>query len=129
MATIKVTLTEDMLKLISNIRFSEVPDIEKEGYPMTWGLDFHNLYGGDLNFEDISRIIGRYNEHIEGTEEEALGADFPQDVKDYMWDMHCYILDNIGNIEELVHQFCIKGGLTAGTYKCKNYDHIWKRED
>lgn len=127
MGVIKLTLTEDMLKLISNIKFTEVPNIENEQYPMTWGVDFHSLYGVDQTFENIAYLLGRYDEHIPGTEEEPLGAKFPKELEDYMWKLHGEIIDNIGNIEELVHQFTTKGGLTPGEYKCKNYEHIWEK--
>lgn len=129
MAVIKVTFTEDLLKLVANIRFTQVPDMESEKDKMTWGLDFFSLYGGNLTFEDIAYILGRYDEHIPGTEEDPMGAKFSQELEDYMWGMHTYILDNIGNIEEIIHQFAAKGGVTPGTYKCKSYEHIWEREE
>lgn len=131
MAIIKVTLTEDMLKLISNIHFTRVPQMptEKDNRQiLTWGLDFASLYGGSYVFEDISYILGRYDEHIEGTEDDPMGVKFTREFTDYMWEMHEYILNNIGNIEELVHVYSNKGGLTPGTYKCKNNEHIWEKE-
>ena len=129
MATLKFELTEDMLKLISNITFKEVPDIEQETEKLTWGLDFYNLYGGtETTFENVAYIIGVYDKHIPGTEENPLGAQFPKDVEDYLWTLHVNIVEHIGWIEELVHQFCMRGGLTAGVYKCKDYDHIWEKE-
>ena len=36
------------------------------------------------------------------------------------------IMDNIDAIEELVHQFCIKGGLKPGVYQCKSYCRLWE---
>ena len=129
MSILKITLTEDMLKLISNIHYGEVPELEDNSKKtVVYGIDFNSLYGG-TTFEDIAYILGRYDEHIPGTEENPLGADFPKEFKDYMWDMHVYIVDHIGEIEELVHWFVNKGGLTPGTYKCKNYERIWEKEN
>ena len=79
--------------------------------------------------EDIAYIIGRYDEHIDGTEENAMGPEFPDETYNYMMELHHYILDNLPYIEDLVHQFSIKGGLTEGTYKCKDYERIWTKID
>lgn len=130
MAILKINLTEDMLKLISNLTFTEVPNLEEEKDKVTWGFDFFNLYGGtDVTFENIAYILGIYDKHIPGTEESPLGAQFPKEVEDYIWDIHTNILEHIGWIEELVHQFCARGGLKPGVYKCKAHEHIWERED
>lgn len=127
MATVKLTLTKDMLALISNIRFTKVPNLNTEKKYLSWGIDFNSIYGGSYLLEDIAYIIGKYDEHIEGTEESAMGPEFPPELEDYMFDLHTKILNNIHYIEDLVHQFSIKGGLTEGTYKCKDYERIWSK--
>lgn len=129
MTTLKITLTEDMLKLISRITFQELPNLEEEKKEAGWGLNFFNLYGGDLTFENIAMILGRYDEHIEGTECRLTGAQFPKDFEDYMWETHGYILEHIQDIEELVHQFCNRGGLTPGTYECVSHIRIWEKKN
>ena len=130
MAILKVNLTEDMLKLISNFTFREVPDLDEEKETLTWGLDLFSLYGGtDITFENIAYILGIYDKHVPGTEENPMGAEFPKDVEDYIWGIHGDILENIGNIEEIVHQFCARGGVTPGVYKCKSHEHIWEKEE
>lgn len=129
MAKVKITLTKDMLSLISNIHFTRVPDLRSEKYPMVWGLDMFSLYGGNFVLEDIALIIGKYDEHIKGTEEDPMGPRFPKELEDYMFDLHTYIVDNIEYIEDLVHYYSNKGGLTEGTYKCKPYNKIWEKEE
>jgi len=131
MATIKFTITEDMIKLISNLTFQKVKTIEEledeTKETVTWGLDFSNLYAGNNStFENIAFLIGRYDEHIPETEEKPLGAEFPKELEDYMWELHCNIIENIGYIEEIVHQFCGRGGIKPGTYKCKSNERIWE---
>ena len=129
MAELKVKLTEDILKLVSNIRFQEVPEQLKDGDTrerIDYAIDYNSLYGGTYVFEDISYILGRYDEHIPGTEEDPLGVQFPKEVEDYMWEIHSYILENIDAIEELVHQFCNNGGLKPGVYQCKSYFRMWE---
>ncbi len=130
MATIKVTLTEDMLQLIPNfalMNWNFKQAYEEEGSD-TVCLDMNGLYGGSYVFEDMSRILGIYDHHIEGTEEDPLGVQFPKEDEDMMWEMHGYIVENLLNIEEIIHQFCVKGGVKPGTYTAKNNEHIWQFE-
>lgn len=133
MAILRVTLTEDMLKLISRINFMEFPvsrDDESDSKELlTWGIDLRSLYGGCFVFEDISMILGVYDKRIEGTENNAMGPEFPKDLTDYMWEMHSYIVEHLQDVEELVHQFCNRGGLKPGTYKCKSNERIWEFEN
>lgn len=132
MAILKIKLTDDILKLVSNIRFQEVPspmvdDWEHEKRErIDYSIDFNSLYGGSYVFEDIAYILGRYDEHIPGTEEDPLGVQFPKELEDYMWEIHTYITEHIDAIEELVHQFCAKGGLKPGIYQCKSNFRMWE---
>lgn len=127
MATIKIKLTKDLLSLISNFRFQEYKEIKDDQMEANYGLDLNNLYGGSYLLEDISYIIGKYDEHIPGTEENAMGPSFPIELEEYMYGMHAYIIDNLEYIEDLVHQFVAKGGLTEGEYKCRDYERIWEK--
>ena len=127
MATVKLTLTKDMLALISNIRFTKLPTMDSEKKYLNWGIDFNSIYGGSYLLEDISLILDKYDEHIAGTEESAMGPEFPPELEDYMFDLHTKILNNLPYIEDLVHQFATKGGLSEGTYKCKDYERIWAK--
>jgi hypothetical protein len=124
---VKIKLTDDILALVSNIHFGRLPDVNTiTKAQLTWGIDFFSLYGGSFALEDISYIIGKYNEHIPGTEEDPMGPRFPKELEDYMWEIHTYIVDNIEYIEDLVHYYSNKGGLKKGTYKCKDYNKVWE---
>lgn len=128
MSVLRLTLTEDHLKLISQFHFGEMPNIEStEIENPTFGLDMNSLYGGSYLCEDVSMILGRYDEHIDGTEEDPTGVKFPQETEDYFWTLQSFILEHLSDIEEIVHQFVLKGGVTPGTYKCKNNEHIWTK--
>lgn len=129
MATIKITLTEDHLKLISNIRFTELPIIDETQKNINWGIDMNSIYGGSFLLEDISFMIGVYDKRKKDSEENPMGPEFDDDLTDYMFTLHEYIIDNLPYIEDLVHQFSVKGGLSVGTYKCKDYERIWKKID
>jgi len=127
MAIVKIKMTKDILALITNIHFEELPDINEKRHPLTWGIDFYSLYGGSFVFEDIAYILGRYDEHIKGTEENPLGPQFPKEFEDYMWEIHSYIVNNIEYIEDLIHYYCNKGGLTEGVYKCHSNVKDWEK--
>ena len=130
MAVLTVTLTEDILKLVSRISFKDFPsdrsswEVQEK---LSWGIDFNSLYGGSYVFEDISYILGVYDKHIEGTECDPMGVQFPKELEDYMWEIHGYVVDHIQEIEELVHQFVNRGGLTPGVYKAKSNERIWEK--
>ena len=129
MAILTIKLTDDILRLVSNIRFQEVPEPPKDGdtrEQINYAIDYASLYGGTYVFEDIAYILGRYDEHIPGTEEDPLGVQFPREFEDYMWEIHTYITDNLDAIEELVHQYCNKGGLKPGIYQCKSHFRMWE---
>ena len=67
MATIKLTLSEDVLKLVSNIRFREFPEIAKDDQTelkteeqqahIGYEIDLYSLYGGNFLLEDIAYIL------------------------------------------------------------------------
>ena len=132
MAIKKIELSEDALKLISNITFESAPEPLMVGYEaerreqINYYIDLNSLYGGSYVFEDIAFILGRENEMIPGTEENPLGGEFPEEFENYMWNLHTYIVDNLEYIEQMVHQFCIKGGLKPGKYECKSNVGIWE---
>ena len=132
MAKIKVTLTEDMIKVISCLRFQEFPGIREDDtrQELIYELDMNSLYGGNFVLEDMSYILGLYDQHIPGTECDATGPRFPKELEDKMLEIHCYIVDNLPYIEQILHQFCWQGGITPGTYVANQFELFWtKKED
>ena len=126
----KLTLTEDHIKLISAIKveqFTFGPD-STHG-ELGWGFNQYNLFGGTYVLEDVSILLGLYDKHIQGTEEDPLGMDFPDDVKAYMWDLYSYIWENMTYIMSLVLYQTSRGGITPGTYKCKDTVREWTKID
>lgn len=127
MAILKLTLTHDMIMLIEHFSITEgaVPGSKAASFcPDTAGI-----YGGSYCLEDMARILGIYDMRIEGTEEDPQGVQFPKDIEDRLWDMHNYIMAHLRDIEEVLHQFCARGGLRPGTYKCKSNVRIWEKYD
>jgi hypothetical protein len=118
----KLTLTQDHLNLISNLKFTLEGDdkiaINKDG-----------MYGGTFIMEDIALTIGKFNEAYPESLEKPTGREFPKELEDYMWNLHEYIWENIEFIMSLVLYYSTKGGLTPGTYKCIDYEKVWQKID
>lgn len=124
MAIKKINLTEDHLRLISNIKFEKFivkPNTESERFG--WGIDQWNLFGGTYVLEDVSMIIGKYDQAFDL--DSPSGPKFAKELEDYMWNLYEYITDNLTFIMDLVLKFSNKGGLKAGTYKCIDYELDW----
>lgn len=121
MARIYVNLTEDHLKLIRNLNVQALTD-------ETVGIAKDNLYGGTYKYEQMALILGLTDKAVPGTEEDMEnGTLYEKEAQLYMVELDKYINENLLNIEEILHQFCLKGGLTTGKYVCKDYQHIWHR--
>ena len=118
----RLTLTQDHLKLINLIRFEDDYDNNKVS------IDKVNPYILSGKLEDIAFALGLSNLAIPNTEEDENGAAFPDETEEYMLNVHHYIIDNIYDIEVLIHQMVLKGGITPGTYKCIDTEEIWERE-
>lgn len=119
----RITLTEDMLKLISAIKFRdiEIPSGFNNGSYII-AVENNSVYGGSDILEDVSRILGYYDQRIDGTEENYNGVQFPEDLEDYIYTTHEYIMKHILEIETLVHYYSNKGGLTEGTYNTITFE-------
>lgn len=121
MARIYVNLTEDHLKLIRNLNVQALTG-------ETVGIAKDNLYGGTYKYEQMALILGLTDKAVPGTEEDMEnGTLYEKEAQLYMVELDKYINENLLNIEEILHQFCLKGGLTVGKYVCKDYQHIWHR--
>ena len=171
MAIKKITLTEDHIKLIQNIKFETfemgetfstellndaIEEIESDKEAMkkfglirdrlvrakeklellselkechAWGINQWNMFGGTFVMEDVALILGNYGDYIPGTEESPLGKQYPKELEDYMWSLYCYIYENMEYIISLVLFYMDKGGLTPGTYKCKDTEKDWTKID
>ena len=119
----KITLTEDHLKLINLIRFED-DELNKKVV-----IDKINPYLLSGKLENIAFALGLNHLAIPNTNDSEYGAAFPDEIEKYMLDVHHYIVDNMYDIEVLIHQMVLKGGITPGTYKCIDSEEIWTKED
>lgn len=119
---IHLNLNEDHLKLVRMIRIIDEKDecleISKEGY-LT--ITSHLL-------DDVAMVLGLRDKVIKGTEEDADGGAYPDDVEKRMLDAYNYVKDNLFYIESLLHQMCMEG-VKVGKYKAHDRDLIWEKED
>ena len=130
MAIKKIELTEDHLKLISHIKFEAFTFGEEAAVNrLGWGIDQWGLFGGTYVMEDVALIIGKYDQYIPGTEENANGKQFPKELENYMWGLYNDIVYNMEYIMDLVLYYSNKGGLTPGIYKCTTNTMEWIKEE
>ena len=128
MAIKKLTLTEDHLELISHIKFEQFSYGEEFHINrLGWGIDQWSLFGGTYVLEDVALILGKYDQYIIGTEENANGRQFPKELEDYMWGLYSDIVYNMEYIMDLVLYYSNKGGLTPGVYKCVTNTMKWSK--
>lgn len=123
MAKIYIDLTEEHLKLIRNLNVQMTDD------ESIVGIAKDNLYGGTYKYEQMALILGFTDKVVPGTEEDFKGSLYEKDVQLHMQDLDKYINENLLNIEEIMHQFSLSGGLKPGRYVTKDYTHIWSRVD
>ena len=130
MAIKKLTLTEDHIKLIralNPVKFEFNDDDDRSRFGI--GYDSYSLWGGSFLFEDLALILGFYGESLPGTQDDFTGRRYSKEREDYMKELYAFFEENLFYIESLVHQFCDKGGLAPGTYKCIDYQLNWEKID
>lgn len=117
----KITLTEDHIKLIPFFFIQEFGDNEI-------GVTKEQLFNiGSHLLEDMATILGLTDKAIPNTNYDADGRAFDDKTEKYMLDLYNYIVDNLYYIELIIHQFVIKGGITAGTYKALDNELFWEK--
>lgn len=118
----RITLTEEHLKLIPFIF------IQEDGnYNIL--IDSGQMFClGSQLFEDMSIILGLRDKMIPNTQNDAEGMSFDKESEEHMLSLYEYLVDHLHDIETLIHQFVVKGGLSVGTYKCNDNEMIWEKE-
>lgn len=113
-----LTLTDEVLALASTIKVREmdIPSNTIMGSSIVAGIENKSVYGGSDVLEDVSLALGCYDKHDVDSEENSNGIQFEKSLEDKMFDIHEFVMDNLINIETLIHYWSNKGGLTAGTY-------------
>lgn len=115
----KLVLTEDHLKLV---RFLNVEDVEDDvltiNKKVMLKLQSHVL-------DDVATILGMRDKVIHGTEEDAEGGAYPDDVEKYLLSVYNYVSENMYLIETLLHQRVMEG-IQPGIYTARDTDLFWE---
>lgn len=114
---ITVTLTDEIIKFIKLLKIQRFTE-NKIGY------DNYALYPESHLFDFMAYVLGLQDHRIKGTEENPMGAEYDEETMKKMVEIDSYIVENLTNIEEILHQFC-DVGIKPGKYTCLAYQHIW----
>ena len=117
----RITLTKEHIALLKLIKFVDYDKLNT----LSVNKEDPYILGGRL--EDIAIALGYENSIIPGSEDDAEGAAFPDDIEGHLVSLHKYIVNNIRDIETIIHQF-IDSGVKPGTYKCIDTEEIWTKE-
>ena len=120
----KITLTEDHIKLIP---FLYLQDMEEDTIV---GINKEQMFClGSHLLEDMAMVLGLMDKMIPNTAEHPDGRAFEDEAESYMLEIYGYLSENLYWIEQLIHQYVVKGGITPGTYKCLAKDGIWSKDE
>lgn len=113
-----LVLTPDHITLIKNLRFQQFNESQ-------YGVDGYSLWGGNYVFEDMAFLLGYENRVIRESQNDALGPAYETEVADYLEKLAGDFAENLADYEDILHQFCDKGGLKVGTYTKKGNEVFW----
>ena len=118
---ITLNITKDHLKLLSMLDINDEDDnVLTINRKVLMTQQSHLL-------DDVATVLGLRDKVIEGTQEDADGGAYEDDVEKYMLDTYNYVSDNLYYIETLIHQMLLQGGVTEGAYKANDTDLIWRK--
>ena len=135
MAKKSLTLTEEHIALIRNLNFKKLDlirgrNVQIDEEEKFFGFDTYDIYRGSFLFEDMARILGYADQVIKGTEEDPTGPKYPQELTEHMLDLDAYIVGNLIDIEDLIHQRCDRGGIQPNVkYVALDHVGIWMTEE
>lgn len=119
MALRKLTLTEDHIKLIKNMKIDIDDDFG------TIGTDYENPYGeSDSKYDDIALILGHYNNGDRVVDGNKIS--YKEEVLKKFEELDTYIIKNFSVIVDLMF-YMVSQPLTEGTYQTKSYLREWKK--
>lgn len=117
---LKLTLNEDHIKLIKGLYFQD--------FNTKVGIDKYDIFGNSRLFEDMARILGLYEGHVDrNSVEDWDGAKFDKETSIKLRELADFLDENLLSIEEILHQQC-DVGIKVGTYVCMDNVRIWKYE-
>ena len=114
---IKLELDEKKIALIRNIVFKLDPQTG------SFSCDKVNPYGIGRLYDDMALILGYYKDFIIGTECDADGKRYPEEIVKIMDENHKWVMDNMDKIMDIVFYLF---NPPIGSYSRKDYLREWK---
>ena len=111
-------LTDDLISLIKWLKFEPIN-------ATSYGIDTYGLWGGTNLYEDMANILGWQDKVIPETLENVMGPRYEDEFQQKMEEYDAFIVENLVFIEQILHQFCDKGGLKPGIYTFLDYTRQW----
>lgn len=122
----RLEITEDLLKVIPIIFIQEKIGFDDK----TVFVNSSHVFSIGMHLmEDMAMALGIYDRAIKGTEDDPEGRAFSDEDTEYMLSLHKYVIDNLYELETLIHQYVVKGGLEATVYKAKDNELLWVKEE
>lgn len=119
---LKIELNEDLINLIQNFN---VRLFNHEKY----GVCTNDYLGGTYLYEQMANILGYADKAIPETLENPCGALYEAEYQSKMEKYDDFLANNMLFIEEILHQFCGKGGLKPGIYTTLDRNRIWEYQE
>lgn len=118
---ITVDITPDHIALIKALNFQQFTENQ-------YGIDNYMLFFDDDVYKSVALLLGLYDKVIPETVESPLGAMYEEETQKYLDKMISDMVEHLVDYEEILHQFCDKGGLKPGKYTCLDNVKIWTYE-
>lgn len=128
MAFKKITVTDEHIKLLENIKFEEfVFDGDTINGRIGWGIDQYAPWGGNFPIEDIALILGYWDQALPESLDSYTGRRFPDELQNHLIDLYEDITENMEYYFSLLIKYGCNGGLKPGTYKCNPRLKEWTK--
>lgn len=149
MARRKITLNEDHITLLKNMRMIEINNVyeqenvfeenektnelvEVEKYIKVdgkyIGYDTFEMYDGFHRYEAIALLLGKLSYNDFNNHNPMIGLHISDEVLEYVIEIDNYIMDNFLTIDSIVKQY-LSVGLKPGIYTEDTITREWKYKE
>lgn len=116
-----LVLTKEHIQLMKNMRFRQFDDAR-------YGVDSYDLWGGSFIYEDMALLLGYMDKVIPETLDSPMGARYEDEYQDKMEILAGDFADHLADYEDILHQFCDRGGVLPGRYVSTSKHPLWVYE-
>ena len=128
---IKVTIDEDTLNMIGSIRIDKniesFKDIYDEIDPKVI-INVNELFGAGFTVDNIAFTLGiKPINATSDSKDWTMGFSYTETDQERISKVFSNVAENLDCIEEIIHQFAAKGGVTLGTYEADPTIRLWEK--